>query len=109
MAATIFIKFCGFIAHSKLNDMALSAFPGKILVTRIIFFLLCELPVILWASWLKRQGAWIRAGLPGFDHGCRRGGDFSSVHVQTGPGVLSTSYKMSTGEFSRSKGGRAYD
>ena len=26
---TIFIKFCGFIAHSNLNNMALSAFPGK--------------------------------------------------------------------------------
>ena len=30
------------------------------------------------------------------------GGDFSShLRVQTGPGVHSTSYKMSTGEFSR--------
>ena len=38
MAPTIFIKFCGFIAHSKLNNMALSALPEKILVTRIIFF-----------------------------------------------------------------------
>ena len=27
MAQTIFIKFCGFIAHSNLNNMALSAFP----------------------------------------------------------------------------------
>ena len=27
------------------------------------------------------------------------GGDFSSLRVQPGPGVHSTSYKMSTGEF----------
>ena len=43
-------------------------------------------------------------GVPGFDPGCRRGGDFSSVlRVWTGPGVHSTSYKMSrpTREFSR--------
>ena len=34
--------------------------------------------------------------------GCRRGGDFSSLlRVQTGPGVHSTSYKVSTGEFPR--------
>ena len=39
MAPTIFIKLCEFIAHSNLNNMALSAFPGKILVTRIIFLL----------------------------------------------------------------------
>ena len=37
-APTIFIKFCGFIVHSNPNNKALSAFPGKILVTRIIFF-----------------------------------------------------------------------
>ena len=55
-----------------------------------------------WARWLKRQGAELRAGRPGFDPGCRRGGDFSSLlRVQTGPGVHSTSYKMSTGEFPR--------
>ena len=29
-----------------------------------------------WAMWLKRQGAWLRAGRPGFDPGCRSGGDF---------------------------------
>ena len=53
---------------------------------------------IVWARWLKRQGVWLRAGRPGFDPGCRRGGDFSSLlHVQTGPGVQSASYKMSTG------------
>ena len=52
--------------------------------------------------WRKRQGASLRAGRPGFDPGCRRGGDFSSLlRVQTGPGVHSTSYKMSTGEFLR--------
>ena len=36
------------------------------------------------------------------DPGCRRGGDFSSLlRVQTGPGVHSTSYEMSTGGFPR--------
>ena len=38
MVPMIFIKFCVFIAHSNLNNMALSAFPGKIIVTRKIFF-----------------------------------------------------------------------
>ena len=42
MAPTIFIKFCGFIVHSNPNNMALSAFPEKILVNRklisIIFY-----------------------------------------------------------------------
>ena len=63
----------------------------------------------LWARWLKRQGAWLWVGWPGFDPGCRRGGDFSSslLHVQTGPGVHSTSYKMSTGDFPGGKGSRA--
>ena len=37
MAPTILTKFCGFIVHSKPNNMTLSAFPGKI-VTRIILF-----------------------------------------------------------------------
>ena len=37
MALVIFIKICWFIAPSNLNNMALSAFPAKILVTRIIF------------------------------------------------------------------------
>ena len=59
----------------------------------------------LWAKWLKWQGIWLWAGRPGFDPGCWRGGDFTSLHVQTGPGVHSTSYKMSTGEFLRGKGG----
>ena len=30
MALTILIKFCGFIVHSKSNNMTLSAFPEKI-------------------------------------------------------------------------------
>ena len=38
MAPMIFIKFCGFMVHSNPKNMALSAFPGKILVTRKIFF-----------------------------------------------------------------------
>ena len=60
------------------------------------------------ARWLKRQGAWLQAGWAGFDPGCRRGGDFSSLLcVQTGPGVHSTSYKLNTGEFPGGKGGRA--
>ena len=37
MAPTIFIKFDAFIVHSNPNNMVLSAFPGKIFVTRIIF------------------------------------------------------------------------
>ena len=40
MARTIFIKFCRFIAHLNPNNMALSAFAGKIHVTRKIFFIL---------------------------------------------------------------------
>ena len=57
---------------------------------------------VLGARWRKRQGASLWAGRPGFDPGCRRAGDFSSLlRVQTGPGVHSTSYKMSTGEFLR--------
>ena len=51
-----------------------------------------------WLRWLKRQGACLQAGRPG----CRRGGDLSLLlRDQTGPGVHSTSYKMSTGEFPR--------
>ena len=62
------------------------------------------------ARWLKQQGAELRAGQPGFDPGCRRGRDFSSLlRVQTGPGVHSASYKMSTGCFPGGKGGRAQD
>ena len=38
MALTILIKFYGFIVHSKLNNMTLSAFPGKIPETRKIVF-----------------------------------------------------------------------
>ena len=30
VAPTIFMKFCGFIAHSKPNNVTLSAFPEKI-------------------------------------------------------------------------------
>ena len=38
MAPTILIKFCGFIVHSKHNNMTLSAFPGKIPETGKIYF-----------------------------------------------------------------------
>ena len=38
MAPTILIKFCGFIVHSKHNNMTLSAFPGKIRETGKIYF-----------------------------------------------------------------------
>ena len=38
MAPTIFIKFCGFIVHSNPKNMALSAFSGKVLLTRKFFF-----------------------------------------------------------------------
>ena len=41
------------------------------------------------------------AGWHGFDPGCRRGGDFSSLlRVQTGLEVHSASYKMNTGGLS---------
>ena len=38
MASTISIKFCGFIVHSKHNNMTLSAFPGKIPDTGKTYF-----------------------------------------------------------------------
>ena len=38
---------------------------------------------------------------PGSIPGVGGGGDFSSLRVQTGPGVHLTSYKMSTGGFLR--------
>ena len=38
MAPTIFIKFCGFIILWNPNNMALSAFPDKILVNRKYYF-----------------------------------------------------------------------
>ena len=38
MAPTMFIKFCGFIIHLKLNNMTLSDFPEKIPGTREIVF-----------------------------------------------------------------------
>ena len=44
MAITIFIKFCGFIAHSNLNTMALSAFPGKSLKLEKWFWIFCSSP-----------------------------------------------------------------
>ena len=50
------------------------------------------------------SGKALRYGLdgPGSIPGVGGGGDFSSLfRVQTGPGVHSTSYKMSTGEFPR--------
>ena len=37
MAPTILIKFCGFIVHSKPNNMALLDFPGKIPETGKIY------------------------------------------------------------------------
>ena len=50
-----------------------------------------------WSRWLKRIGAGLRAGQPGFNHGWWRGGDFSSfLRVQTGPRARSASYKIST-------------
>ena len=39
MAPTIFIKFCGFIVHSNLNNMTLSAVPGKSLKLKKYFFI----------------------------------------------------------------------
>ena len=46
MALTIFIKFCGFIVNSNPKNMALSAFPGKILLTRKIFFNFLYAPIV---------------------------------------------------------------
>ena len=64
----------------------------------------------VWARQRKLQGAWLLVGLPGFDSGCRRGEDFSLLlRVQTGPGVRSASYKMSTEGFPWGKGGRVQD
>ena len=77
----------------SIRDKKHGTIPSRELIFNTIF---------IWARWLKRQRAWLRAGRPGFDRGCRRGGDFSSLlRVQIGPGVHSNSYKMSTGEFPR--------
>ena len=46
MAPTILIKFCGFIVHSKLNNMTVSANLGKIPVTRKIVFNFLSVPVV---------------------------------------------------------------
>ena len=43
MATTILIKICGFIVHSKHNNIKLSAFPGKIPETVKIFFIFFRL------------------------------------------------------------------
>ena len=43
---------------------------------------------------------WLCAGQPGFDPGCQRGGDFSSLlRVQTNPGPTQPPIKMSIGGF----------
>ena len=56
------------------------------------------------ARWLKRQGAWLRTGQPGFDTGCRRRQDFSSLlRVQ---GSTQSSIKWVPG-ISRGEGGQA--
>ena len=44
MATRILIKFCGFIVHSKPNNMTLSALPGKIPETRKIVLNFCRSP-----------------------------------------------------------------
>ena len=41
MATTNLIKFCGFIVHSKPNNMTLSAFPGKPLKLENSFLIFC--------------------------------------------------------------------
>ena len=46
MAPTILIKFCGFIVHSNPKNMALSAFPGKILLTKKIFLIFYSSPYV---------------------------------------------------------------
>ena len=49
----------------------------------------------------KQQGAWLRTGGLGFDRGVGVVKFFSFLRVQTGPGVHSASYEMSTGGFPR--------
>ena len=44
MAPTILTKFCGFIEHSRPNNMTLSAFPEKIPETRKIVLIFCPSP-----------------------------------------------------------------
>ena len=44
MASTTLIKFCVFIAHSKPNNMTLSAFPAKIPETRKIVLIFSPSP-----------------------------------------------------------------
>ena len=39
MALTILIKFCGFIEHSKLNNMALYYFPEKFLIKKYFLYI----------------------------------------------------------------------
>ena len=47
MALTILFKFCVFIAHSKPNNMTLTAFPGKIPETsKIVFLIFCPSPIV---------------------------------------------------------------
>ena len=46
IASTILIKFCGFIAHSKPNNMALLVFSGKITETGKIYFNFFPSPVV---------------------------------------------------------------
>ena len=55
----------------------------------------------MWAGSSSGKGIWLRAGRPGFDPGCRKSGEFSSLlRVQNDPGVHSGSCKMSTGGLS---------
>ena len=93
------LKFCTNV-DQRLSQNGIATHAGKSQYT--IFFILNVCNLGAWARWLKRQGPWQRAGRPGFDPGCRRGGDFSSLlRVQTDPGVHSHSYKMSTEGFPR--------
>ena len=60
----------------------------------------------MWAGSSSGKGIWLRAGRPGFDPGCRKSGEFSSLlRVQNDPGVHYASSKMSTGGFPGDKGG----
>ena len=44
LAQTIFMKFCGFIQHSNLNNMTLSTVPGKSLKLRKFLILILYMP-----------------------------------------------------------------
>ena len=92
----MYFNFCCFILRHNWKLLSITTFLYSLPMFRIFLSFL----ILLWTRWLKRQGAWPRAGRPGFNPRYRRGEDFSTLlRVQTGPGVRSTSFKMNTGRF----------